>query len=140
MAIDEAGRADGDVPVGCVLVRDDQLLVRGHNQKEKTQDVTDHAEIVVIRQASAAQKSWRLDGTVLYTTLEPCPMCAEAIMQARVSRLVFGAYDINSGAVVSKFNLFVPGRPYPVPTVTGGLLEEQCRTLLVEFFRRARKQ
>ncbi len=139
MAIEEARLAGEDVPVGCVIVRDDQVLARGHNQKEKTQDVTDHAEIMAIRQASAALKSWRLDGTVLYTTLEPCPMCAEAIMQARVSRLVFGAYDINSGAVGSKFNLFVPGRPYPIPEVTGGLLLERCQSLIVDFFRQCRK-
>jgi tRNA(adenine34) deaminase len=76
-----------------------------------------------------------MDGTTLYTTLEPCPMCAEAIIQSRVSRLVFGAYDPRSGAVCSMFNLFVPNRPYPIPEVLGGISEEECKALLIEFFR-----
>jgi len=128
-----------DVPVGCVLVRDNQLIASGYNQKEKNQDPTEHAEIVAIRKACATLKSWRLDGVTLYTTLEPCPMCAETIMQARVSRLVFGAFDPASGAVGSKFNLFVPGRPYPIPEVTSGIMQEQCQQLLVNFFRERRK-
>jgi tRNA(adenine34) deaminase len=139
MALHEAHLCGDDVPVGCVLVRDNILIAKGNNQKEKTQDPTDHAEIVVIRQACSMQKSWRLDGTTLYTTLEPCPICAETIMQSRVSRLVFGAYDPNSGAVGSKFNLFIAGRPYPIPQVTGGIMQEQCQSLLQVFFRQRRK-
>ncbi len=141
MALKEAHLAEEseDVPVGCVIVRDEKILASGHNQKEKSLDPTDHAEIIAIRKAASTLKSWRLDGTTLYTTLEPCPMCAEAIMQTRISRLVFGAYDIQSGAVGSKFNLFLPGRPYPVPEVTGGILQEQCQGLLVNFFRQRRK-
>jgi len=139
IALNEARLSGEDVPVGCVLVRDNELIAKGNNQKEKTQDPTDHAEIVAIRRACSMQKSWRLDGTTLYTTLEPCPICAETIMQARVSRLVFGAYDENSGAVGSKFNLFVPGRPYPVPAVTGGIMKEECQKLLQDFFRQRRK-
>jgi tRNA(adenine34) deaminase len=139
MALHEAGLSGEDVPVGCVLIRNNELIAKGNNQKEKTQDPTDHAEIVVIRQACAMQKSWRLDGTTIYTTLEPCPICAETIMQARVSRVVFGAYDLLSGAVGSKFNLFVPGRPYPIPQVTGGIMQEQCQEILQTFFRQRRK-
>jgi len=139
MALDEAGLAGEDVPVGCVLVRENELLAKGHNQKEKTQDPTDHAEIVAIRQLCAKQNSWRLDGVTLYTTLEPCPICAETIMQARVSRLVFGAYDPNSGAVGSKFNLFMPARPYPIPQLTGGIMQKECQELLQSFFRQRRK-
>ncbi len=139
MALAEARSSGEDVPVGCVIVRDNELIARGYNQKELNQDPTEHAEIVAIRKACAMQKSWRLDGYTLYTTLEPCPMCAEVIIQARVSRLVFGAYDANSGAVGSKFNLFVPDRPYPIPEVSGGILLEECRELLVNFFRQRRK-
>lgn len=135
IAISEAKGAHPDVPVGSVLVRDNVLLARGHNQKEQTQDPTDHAEIIVLRRASVRLKSWRLEGTTLYTTLEPCPMCAEAIIQARVSRLVYGAYDPRSGALGSAFNLFVDGRPYPIPEVVGGIAEEECKSLLIDFFR-----
>jgi tRNA(adenine34) deaminase len=133
-AVAEAKLAGIDVPIGCVLVSDNVVIARGHNQKEKTQDPSDHAEIVVLRQAAVARKSWRMNGTTLYTTLEPCPMCAEAIIQARVSRLVFGAYDLKSGAVGSAFNLFIPGRIYPIPEVVGGLAEEECKKLIVDFF------
>lgn len=139
-ALKEAQLTTDDVPVGCVIVREGKMLARGHNEKEQSQDPTDHAELVAIRKASGALKTWRLAGTTLYTTLEPCPMCAEAIMQTRVSRLVFGAYDINSGAVGSKFNLFLPGRPYPVPEVTGGILQAECQALLINFFRQRRQQ
>jgi tRNA(adenine34) deaminase len=135
LAIAEAKRAEPDVPVGSVLIRDNVLLAQGHNQKEQSQDPTDHAEIVVLRRASEKLKTWRLEGTTLYTTLEPCPMCAEAIIQARVSRLVYGAYDPRSGALGSAFNLFVAGRPYPIPEVVGGVGEEECKSLLIEFFR-----
>ena len=139
MALAQARASGEDVPVGCVLVKENELITSGYNQKEKNQDPTEHAEIVAMRKACALQNSWRLDGVTLYTTLEPCPMCAEAIIQARVSRLVFGAYDALSGAVGSKFNLFVPDRPYPIPQVTGGIMLEPCRDLLVEFFRKRRK-
>lgn len=137
IAIAEAKLAgvEGDVPVGCVLVKENVILAQGHNIKEQTQDPTDHAEIVVIRKATAAQKSWRLNDCTLYTTLEPCPMCAEVIIQARVSRLVFGAYDPKSGAIGSMVNLFIPGRIYPIPEVTAGIAEEECKKLLVNFFR-----
>ena len=139
MAIGEARLTTDDVPVGCVIVQDGELLAAGHNEKEKTQDPTDHAEIIAMRKASAILQTWRLDSSVLYTTLEPCPMCAEAIMQSRISRLVFGAYDPNSGAAGSKFNIFLPGRPYPVPDVSGGIMQDQCQELLVSFFRQRRK-
>lgn len=135
LAVAEAKLAAPDVPVGSVLVKDNVLLAQGHNQKEQTQDPTDHAEIVVMRKVAETLKSWRLEGTTLYTTLEPCPMCAEAIIQSRVSRLVYGAYDPRSGAVSSAFNLFVAGRPYPIPEVLGGIDEDECKSLLIEFFR-----
>lgn len=138
LAIAEAKLSGPDVPVGAVLMLGDEVLAKGHNLKEQNQDPTDHAEIVVMRQAASALKSWRLTGTTLFTTLEPCPMCAEVIIQARVARLVFGAYDSKSGAAGSVFNLFISGRPYPVPEIIGGILEAECKAVLVDFFQARR--
>lgn len=134
-AIEEAGRSGKDIPVGAVLVLDSQVLGSGCNRRETTADPTGHAEIVALRQAAEKLGTWRLTGSTLYTTLEPCPMCAEAVIQARVGRLIFGAYDSASGACGSAFNLFVPGRIFPIPEVFGGILEEKCQQMLVEFFR-----
>lgn len=134
-ALSEAEQAGIDVPVGAVVVRDGELLASGFNQREATGDPTAHAEIVALRGAALALGTWRLSGATIYTTLEPCPMCAEAIIQARLSRLVFGAYDSASGAAGSAFNLFVPGRIFPIPEVIGGIAEQQCQDLLLAFFR-----
>jgi tRNA(adenine34) deaminase len=134
-ALEEALQSGEDVPVGCVLVRDDKILSSAHNLREKTKDPTAHAEIVAIRAATKKLDNWRLEGVTLYTTLEPCPMCAEAILQSRVARVVFGAYDPKSGALGSAFNLYCKGRIYPLPEVIGGIMENQCQTVLKEFFR-----
>ncbi len=134
-ALAEAGKSGIDVPVGAVIIKDGEIIARGHNQRESSADPTAHAEIVALRQAAKVLGTWRLDGTSLYSTLEPCPMCAEAILQARVSRLVFGAYDIHSGAAGSAFNLFCKGRIYPLPEIIGGICEEECQSLLIRFFR-----
>jgi tRNA(adenine34) deaminase len=124
-----------DVPIGAVIVSGSELLAKSKNRKEELRDPTAHAEILVIREAARKLGSWRLDGLVLYTTLEPCPMCAEAILQSRVSKVVFGAYDQLSGALGSAFNLYGGKRIYPIPEVLGGILEEECAQLLKEFFR-----
>jgi tRNA(adenine34) deaminase len=139
-AIAQAKLAGEDVPVGSVLVRGNELLAEAHNQKEATQDPTDHAEISVIRKATAKLKNWRLHDATLYTTLEPCAMCAEAIIQCRITRLVFGAFDPKSGAVGSAFNLYVIGRIYPLPEVVGGVREEECQMLLRQFFKQRRAE
>lgn len=136
IALQEASQSGDDVPVGCVIVLDSQIIGRGHNERESTGDPTAHAEIVAIRQAAKQSGSWRLSGATLYTTLEPCPMCAEAIIQSRLARVVFGAYDNVSGALGSKFNLFCAGRIYPIPEVLAGVEEERCRKTLVEYFAR----
>jgi len=133
-ALQEASACEKDVPVGCIIVKEDKIIGRGHNQREATGDPTAHAELIAIREAARIMKGWRLTGTTIYTTLEPCPMCAEAIIQARVARVVYGAFDNLSGAAGSMVNLFQAGRLYPLPQVLGGLEEEACRKVLVDFF------
>lgn len=129
-----AAKKAKDIPVGAVIVHNGQLICASGNRKEILNDVTAHAEIVALREAAAISGTWRLSGTTIYTTLEPCPMCAEAILQARVAKVVFGAYDPLSGALGSAFNLYGQKRIYPVPEVVGGILESECSNLLKEFF------
>lgn len=138
LAIEQAAGSGKDVPVGCLIVRNGRIIGQGCNQRETTNDPTAHAEIIALRAAAQHLNSWRLQDCSLYTTLEPCPMCAEAVIQARVARLVFGAYDPRSGAAGSAFNLFVKGRIYPLPEVVGGIMEQPCQELLTEFFRAGR--
>lgn len=139
-ALEEAQRTAKDVPIGCIILKDEEVLARAHNEREESNDPTAHAEILAIREAASRLGSWRLTGTVLISTLEPCPMCAEAIIQARVKTLVFGAYDTGSGACGSAFNLFVDGRTYPLPEIIGGIEEEECENLLKSFFRTSVRQ
>lgn len=134
----KSDKAAKDIPVGAVIVENGKLVCTGQNRKELLNDVTAHAEIVALRQAASIKGTWRLTGTVLYTTLEPCPMCAEAIIQSRVSKVVFGAYDPLSGALGSAFNLYTGKRIYPIPEVLGGILESECSELLKQFFIKGR--
>ncbi|MFA6210686.1 MAG: nucleoside deaminase [Candidatus Obscuribacterales bacterium] len=127
-----------DIPVGAVIVEDGKLICSSQNRKELLNDATAHAEIVALREAAIVKGTWRLTGTTLYTTLEPCPMCAEAIIQSRVSKVVFGAYDPLSGALGSAFNLYTAKRIYPIPEVLGGILESECSELLKAFFAKGR--
>lgn len=140
LALNEARQPSLDVPVGCIIVMEDSVIARAFNLREQTNDPTAHAEILCLREAARSLSSWRLDGSTVYCTLEPCPMCAEAIIQARVGRVVFGAYDPISGAAGSAFNLFTKGRALPVPEVVGGILEERCRNLLLQFFQSRRNR
>ncbi|KAF1856843.1 hypothetical protein Lal_00044617 [Lupinus albus] len=132
-----------DVPVGALILQsqgDRQVFISsGTNKKQKELDASAHAEIVALRLAGQALDSWRLQDTTLYTTLEPCPMCAEAILQARVSRVVFGAYDQVSGALGSAFNLYTK-RIYPIPEVVGGIMEQECAEVLREIFAKRRER
>lgn len=140
-AIGEAQKCTVDVPVGCLIVnRAGLVIARGHNQREELNDPSAHAEIVALRAAAASTGSWRLAGATLICTLEPCPMCAEAIIQSRVERVIFGAWDSVAGACGSVFNLFTGRQALPTPEVIGGILEEETRQLLVEFFRKRRKE
>ena len=129
----------GEVPVGCVIVRDGAVIGRGRNRREEKQAVCSHAEMEAMAQANAALGSWRLDGCALYVTLEPCPMCAGAILNARVSRVYFGARDREMGACGGGMNLFMEDFPHP-PALVGGVLEEECARVLREFFRVLREK
>lgn len=132
----EAALAAGDVPVGAlVLDRDGRLIGRGHNRKEAGHDPTAHAEVLAIREAAAASGDWRLEGATLVVTLEPCVMCAGAIVAARLERLVFGAWDEKAGAAGSAFDLVRDRRLNHRVEVVGGVDEERCSRLLTRFFR-----
>lgn len=135
-ALEEAALAlaEGEMPVGCVIVRDGKIIARGHNLREQTLDPTAHAEIVAIRRAAEALGNWRLDGCTLYVTLEPCPMCAGAISQARIGRLVYGASDEKYGCAGSVYR--IPEDPAfgHFCKSDGGVLEAECAALVKRFF------
>jgi tRNA(adenine34) deaminase len=136
LALREAERASehDDVPIGAVLVRDGELVAAAHNERELRQDPTAHAEIVALREAARLAASWRLLDTVLYVTLEPCAMCAGAIVLARVPRVVYGASDPKAGACGSVLDVLGEPRLNHRPDVAGGLLAQECGGLLSEFF------
>ena len=136
MALREAERAleHDDVPIGAVLVRDGELVAAAHNERELRQDPTAHAEIIALREAARLAGSWRLLDTVLYVTLEPCAMCAGAIVLARVPRVVYGASDPKAGACGSVLDVLGESRLNHRPEVAGGLLALECGELLSEFF------
>jgi tRNA(adenine34) deaminase len=141
MALDQARLAPalGEVPIAAVIVMDGQLLSQVHNFREVWQDPTAHAEVIAIREAATRLKTWRLTGTTMYVTIEPCSMCAGAIIQARVSRLVFGARDPKAGACGSVFNLPSERRLNHRVEVCGGVLELESQELMQTFFRRLRQ-
>jgi tRNA(adenine34) deaminase len=140
LALEQAGLAPalGEVPIGAVLVHDGQVLAQVHNFREVWQDPTAHAEIVAIREAASRLGTWRLTGATLYVTVEPCSMCAGAIIQSRISRLVFGARDPKAGACGSVFNLPEERRLNHKVEVSGGVLERESQELIQTFFRRLR--
>lgn len=133
----EAARA-GEVPVGCVIVRGGEIVGAGRNRREEKHATASHAEMEAIAAANQTLGTWRLDGCTLYVTLEPCPMCAGAILNARVSRVVYGARDEAMGACGGVMNLFMEDFPHP-PAVLGGVLGDECREVLGEFFRTLRR-
>ena len=130
--------ARGEVPIGAVLVLEGQVLAQVHNFREVWQDPTAHAEVVAIREAATRLGTWRLTGTTLYVTVEPCSMCAGAIIQSRVSRLVFGARDPKAGACGSVFNLPDERRLNHRVEVIGGIMERESQELMQAFFKRLR--
>ena len=130
--------AHGEVPVGCVIVRDGKIIGRGRNRREEKQAVSSHAEMEAMAQANEALGSWRLEDCDLYVTLEPCPMCAGAIINARVARVFYGARDEAMGACGGVLNLFMEAFPHR-PQLVGGILAEDCQTVLSAFFKELRK-
>ncbi len=142
LALEQAKLApsSGEVPIAAVLVLDGQVLAQVHNYREIWQDPTAHAEVVAIREAAARLGTWRLTGTTLYVTVEPCPMCAGAIIQSRIARLVFGAWDPKAGACGSVFNIPAERRLNHRVDVIGGLLEQESQELVQSFFRRLRME
>ncbi|WP_327191997.1 tRNA adenosine(34) deaminase TadA [Syntrophotalea acetylenica] len=130
----------GEVPVGAVVVKDGEIIGRGHNLRETSNDPTTHAEMIAIRQAAAALGSWRLIGCTMYVTLEPCVMCMGAIILARIPRLVFGCRDPRVGAVGSVFDFSQDERFNHRVAVTEGVLKQQCGEMLSGFFRQLRAE
>jgi tRNA(adenine34) deaminase len=134
---EDAAAAD-EAPIGAVIVRGDRVLAAARNERESLHDPTAHAEMIAITQAAAALENWRLESCTLYVTLEPCPMCAGAIVQARIRRVVYGATDPKAGAVRSLYRLLEDPRLNHRCEVVEGVLAEPCGQLLSEFFRRKR--
>ncbi len=141
LALKEAERAFmlDEVPVGAVVVKNDIVISKGHNVRETIKSATGHAEITAIEEACRALGGWRLIDCDLYVTLEPCPMCAGAAVNARINRIIFGAYDQKAGACGSVYNIANDERLNHRMEVISGVLEEECRELLQEFFRKKRK-
>lgn len=142
LALKEAENAvaGGDVPVGCVIVHEGRVIARAHNLREALQDPTAHAEVVALKQAAAALGRWRLDGATAYCTVEPCCMCAGALVNARVERLVYGVCDPKSGACGSVFDIPREPRLNHRLDVTGGVLADEALELLQRFFEPRRER
>ncbi len=140
-ALKEAKKADKklEVPVGCVIVKDGKIIARAHNIKETKQDTTKHAEIIAIQKASKKLETWRLLDTQMYVTLEPCSMCAGAIIQARIKKVYIGAMDEKTGACGSVLNLLQDYKFNHKVEVETGIRKEECENILKEFFKKLRK-
>ena len=137
LALAKEGAALGEVPVGAVVVKDGQIIASAHNEREILPDATAHAEVLAIRRACAVLGTNRLSGCTLYVSLEPCTMCAGALVNARIDRVVFGAYDARAGACGSLLRI----QKYPLyhmPAFEGGVMEQECAAILTEFFSKKR--
>lgn len=142
VAIEEAKKAAnlGEVPIGAVIVYQNKIIARAHNLRETSQNAVTHAELMAIQQACEAIGSWRLEETTLYVTLEPCPMCAGAILQSRIPRVVYGARDMKAGCVDSLYRLLNDARFNHECDVTEGVLADECGQMLTNFFRNLRER
>jgi tRNA(adenine34) deaminase len=140
MAIESAKIAEenGDVPIGAVIVHKNQIIAKAYNQREQLQDPTAHAEIIALTQAAAALENWHLNGCTIYVTLEPCPMCAGALVLSRMDRLVYGCDDPKTGAVKSLYNIVTDSRLNHRLKVTSGVLADECTKQLQDFFQHRR--
>lgn len=138
LALAREAAAAGEVPVGCVIVQSGRIVGRGRNRREETQTTVSHAEMEAIAQANRTLGTWRLDDCELYVTLEPCPMCAGAILNARIPKVFYGARDSAFGACGGVTNLFMEQFPHR-PALVGGILAEDCQAVLAEFFEKLRR-
>lgn len=141
-AIKQAKKAaqKDEVPIGCVIVKDDQIIARAYNKREMKQCSTAHAEILAIEKACKKLGSWRLEDCDLYVTLEPCPMCSGAIIQSRIRNVIFGAYDPKGGCMGSNMNINDVRGFNHYPDIEGGILQDACSRLLKDFFKAKRKK
>ena len=141
LALKQAQKAEklDEVPIGAVIVLNGKVISYGHNLMEKTQIATRHAEMVAIEKACKKLKSWRLDGAELFVTIEPCPMCAGAIANARIKKVYFGAYEPKSGSAESKFNVLSDSGLNHKVEFTGGILENECREIIKNYFKLKRR-
>ncbi len=142
VAIEQAKIAEenGDVPIGAVIVHNDTVIAKAYNQREQLQDPTAHAEIIALTQAAAALETWRLNGCTMYVTLEPCPMCAGALVLARIDRIVYGCDDPKTGAIKSLYNIVQDNRLNHRVEVTCGILADEYSRILQEFFKKRRTE
>ena len=140
LALEEAqlAIAHDDVPIGAVIAVDGRVIARRHNERERTGDPTAHAEVLALRDAAVVLGGWRFDGATMAGTIEPCVMCAGAAHQARLSRVVFGAFDLKAGALGSLYNVGVDARLNHEFAVDGGLMPDECAALVSQFFARRR--
>jgi len=141
-AIEEAKKAEqiNEVPIGAVIVYENEIIARGYNLREACQTTLSHAELIAIQKANQTIGSWRLEDCTLYVTLEPCPMCAGAIVQSRIKRVVYGATDPKAGCAGTLMNLLDEPRFNHQVEVTSGVLKEECAGMLTAFFRKLRKR
>ncbi|MFC0560274.1 tRNA adenosine(34) deaminase TadA [Halalkalibacter alkalisediminis] len=142
LALVEANKAEqlGEVPIGAIIVKDNEVIAAAHNRREMDRQALAHAEIAVIKEACEKLESWRLLGCTLYVTLEPCPMCAGAIIQSRIETVVFGARDPKAGCAGTLMNLLEEPKFNHESTVISGCLEEECSSILTVFFRKLRQK
>lgn len=141
IALEEAQKAYSkkEVPIGAIIVKDGEVIARAHNLRVETEKSTAHAEIIAIEKANEILGSWRLDSCTMYVTIEPCPMCAGAIIQSRISEVFYGATDLKAGSHTSVVNLFDKSYNHKVK-ISGGLLEKECGEIMSKFFQDLRKK
>lgn len=141
LAYEEAlkGLSFDEVPVGAIIVKDGKVIGKGHNSRERNCDISGHAEIMAIKEAEQTLGNWRLDGATLYVTLEPCLMCAGAILQARIHKVVISSLDVKDGAILSHYYVYDFPSIHERPLVYQGILKEKCDLLLKNFFQEKRK-
>jgi len=142
IALKEAQKAAllDEVPVGAIIVKDDKIIARGHNLREKSNDPTSHAEVNAIRKACKKLDSWRLEDATIYVTVEPCSMCAGTLLQCRIGRIVYGAKDPKGGAIESSLQLFNAKNINHHPGIIGGVLEQECSSIISNYFKSKRNK